>query len=838
MYCVFGPGGAGIAGEGDLLEAEKALLDAVMRGKRASLKGGTVRGSFIRDLALEIREDWPVQPSGIHINDAKIDGEVDLEGSAVQKPLLFFRCHFGTPKAPAPTLQLRDSRIKRFGLYQCVLNGRLNADRIEIENTAFVQGTVIHGRLRMRGAVVHGSLSLEETSILGDDVGIVLDHASLDGPLLLRGSHIRGEVRMPGARIKGGVLAETSNIESKEKAIIADSIQVDGPWVMSDSRIAGTVQLRGAELKGVALHRTVFAADGDALLAEGVRVEGDWSMPNTQLKGALVLTNGQILGRFNADRCQVESDRHAFTAGGLFVRQGFNLNEARFTGGVRLDGAEIGKTFAANNLEIDARGQALTANVISIGGDWIMRGAKINGSVRIPGAKIGGQLALTACKIKGSPLAIRADGAQILGGWFMGRSEIQGRVRLPASFIGNQLRFRGSKFTVHGGPAIVTNGSTIKRDFMLNGGFTANGGISVDQTEIGGDVDLTGSKIKSALVSRKGAKLQTWDEDDLVERYDSIALSFVDAKISRLLMPESAEFRPEGIVDLSRAHVGTFEDHASAWPPPLSHGTRSAQARAKDESGLDVDHLVLDGFDYEHLEHPSGLPADASFRASDMRSKWLAGQTAVDLFHNFKPQAWVHLSKRLSAQGFHEDARQISIARRRWHRRSSSVRRRSQFQSWLLDVFALFGFNPWRTVAWMALFVVLFASIWFVASQGCGAPGCADETVFVRTEYGRFSPVLGTLERTYPEFHSLAYSFDLFIPVISFGYQDYWRPNLRYGPLVAFRLQDYFAGAPDYVVRVTWGGILYILYILEMMLGLVLTSLAVTGFTGMLRQDE
>jgi len=39
-------------------------------------------------------------------------------------------------------------------------------------------------------------------------------------------------------------------------------------------------------------------------------------------------------------------------------------------------------------------------------------------------------------------------------------------------------------------------------------------------------------------------------------------------------------------------------------------------------------------------------------------------------------------------------------------------------------------------------------------------------------------------------------------------------------------------------VTITIGGVLYVLTILEMILGLVLTSLAVTGFTGVLRGDD
>ena len=73
----------------------------------------------------------------------------------------------------------------------------------------------------------------------------------------------------------------------------------------------------------------------------------------------------------------------------------------------------------------------------------------------------------------------------------------------------------------------------------------------------------------------------------------------------------------------------------------------------------------------------------------------------------------MQLSRRLSAQGYHDDAREIAIARRRRHRKGRSTGRGAKLQGWLLDMFALYGFNPWRTIIWMALFVLLFAAVWF-----------------------------------------------------------------------------------------------------------------------------
>ena len=839
---------------GDQLSAsEAALVSAIKQGRRARLEGATVRAWVIRDLAIEIREDWSVQPAGIRVYDARIEGQLDLEGCAVAKPLLFFRCTFGREGDSDEPLQFRDARLRRLGLYECTIHGGLKADRTQIESAVFMQRAVINGRIRMRGIEIGGSLGMEEVVLSGAPTALVLDNAKLGGPWLLRGARIAGEVRLPGARITGGVLAEAARFENEERAVTADGVRIEGPLVMTRSHVTGRLQARAAEIKGMLIDEAQICAREPAINAEGALIDGEWSMTRARIEGGLTLSNTRILGRLNGDGVRIETGHHAFTGGGLVVRQGVRMNGARLKGGMRIDGADIGKAFMANKLVIQSRNQAFSANVIRIGGDWIMRGAEITGSMRFPGARIEGQLALTESRLDGGVLAIRADGSRIRGGWFMGRATVNGRVRFPASEIGNQVRFSGSTFNVLIGPAIVLNATTIKRDLVLSGGLKSNGAITFDQCVVAGTVDLRDSTIQSALIGRDCAEMKTWDQDELIERYDHIALSLVDARIDRLQMPEKPGNRPRGVVDLSRADVGTFEDFAAAWPPGTGGRWRKKSPRATDQTGRDVDHLVLDGFSYEFLENPAGLAgtdqAGGRHRTWNMRVKWLGGQSSIDLDDHFKPQAWVQLSRRLSAQGFHEDARQISIARRRRHRQSASVRRRVQLQSYLLDLFALFGFNPWRTIAWMGLFVGLFAAVWLGAARACALPGCADESVFVRSDLGRFSANETRLRATYPEFNALAYSFDLFIPVINFGYQDLWRPNLRYGPFAEITLPRpgawfgptlglWSGEGRALVVRLTWGGVLHILYILEMIVGLVLTSLAVTGFTGLLRREE
>ena len=130
---------------------------------------------------------------------------------------------------------------------------------------------------------------------------------------------------------------------------------------------------------------------------------------------------------------------------------------------------------------------------------------------------------------------------------------IEGMVRFPSARVGNEMRLRGTRITVSSGPALFAAGVSIAREFVLDGSFSTCGGIVLDRAEIDGTLDLTGSRIKSAALGRAGAAPKKTHDEMLSARYDAVALSLVDARLDRLVMPETAEDRSQGIIDLSRA---------------------------------------------------------------------------------------------------------------------------------------------------------------------------------------------------------------------------------------------------------------------------------------------
>ena len=829
--------------ESELTEAEETLLRSILSGNRAELGGAPVRASVLRALATGANPDWPLPPAGLSLYNAAIVGLLDLEGCTLEKPLVFLHCHFQPASTDRSALLLRDAQLKRIALYDCTIGGPIKADRASIDTAFFLTNCTVQGLIRLRGTSIGEALAMDGSHIKNTgDTAILADGLRLGGPWIMRECTVEGETRFAGARISGGLLWEDASFKCAKVAVNADSAIAESAWVLRRAKISGTTRARGLHVKAIDAANIELTASSEALNLRGADIASDLILEGARITGGILLGRASIGGELSARGAEVKgtAKEWAIAAGGVTIKQGLSLAGASLTGGISLAGANVGQGILANNITIDGDGRAIEADVMQLGGNWVMRDGRIKGSIRLAGARIEGQLALTACKIEGGgDLAIRADGAEIRGGWFMGRAEVRGLVRLPAARLGNEMRLRATTISVAAGPALFANGVTIARELVLDGGFTATGAVALDHAEINGTIELSGSRISSAKLARDNAIVARNYDAILDARYDEVAISLVDARADRLVMPSTAADRPRGIVDLSRAHVGSFEDDAAAWPP--SARARKGEKRGRAPDGRDIDHLILDGFVYEHLEHPDGrasaaTKAERRGSAAEMRIRWLEGQCESDLDQHFKPQAWMQLARRLAGQGYQDDAREIAIARRRRQRKGASTGPLAKVQGWCLDVFALYGFNPWRTVVWMGVFVLLFAGAWSLAARECDQSDCKDERVFVMALKGNFGQNDARSEANYPPFSALAYSFDVFVPFVSFGYEEHWRPRIAHGPLAEIPLPPLTGEART--LTITKGGLLYVLYVVEIIIGLVLTSLAVTGFTGMLSNNE
>lgn len=776
----------------DMSEPERQLVLAVMRGEIADLRRQSIRGEILRDLILERRPGWLLPQAGIRIERAIVTGGIDLEGALVETPLMLW--HSRIEAAGGPAVNIRDARLRRLGLHHSTVQGDILADRVQVFGGLFIGGGLVSGGLQIRGGDVHGALVVEGTKLGNGTTALLAAGLKVSGPLIIRRAVLEGSVAMPRANLGAGVYGE--------ECVVRGGSSVD---------------------------------------MESLKTDGDLLLERTGLHAGLVLSGATIGGRLAAGGMKCGSE--GLAASGATITRNVELAGAVLAGPLKLSGAQIGGELTARGIEVHGGETAVAADVVRVGGNVDFGQAKLVGQLSAAGAEIAGQLRLTGARLFGAGIAMRGDGLRVRGGLFLTRAVVVGLVRLPAAEIGNQLRLSGASLKVEEGVALMAPGARVMRDMEIDGGFRSIGGLLLDQIRVGGALVLTDSHIGSVAIMmqahRAASPVSLRARETTADR---LALGLVDASVERLVMPDRAECRPRGIVDLSRARAGAYEDFAAAWPPRCSERTIG-------EAGEDLDHIVLDGFAYEHLTNPSGRPQTASDgnhdhrddRVAERRIAWLEGQPMADVAQHLKPQAWVYLASRLAAQGYGEDARAVSIARRRRERRSHAATWAQRWQGALLDALALYGYNPWRTVMWMIVTILVFAAIFASASVRCERPGCFDETVFVVTNRDAYTPQ--RFENAYPAFNPLAYSLDVFVPFVSLGYEDHWRPNLGFHPISLWQLRQGTTSIgqdsqPRRLPTLTWGGLLYVATVVESILGLVLTSLAVTGFTGMLRVEE
>ena len=303
----------------------------------------------------------------------------------------------------------------------------------------------------------------------------------------------------------------------------------------------------------------------------------------------------------------------------------------------------------------------------------------------------------------------------------------------------------------------------------------------------------------------------------------------------------------DGIIDLSRARCDTIEDPSEGWPEPLARHEKACAKRSciteENADPLDVQHLVLDGFEYSHFEFPAGTTSDAGDIAQ-ARIAWLAAQPARHLIEHFNPQPWRQTASVLRAMGYDEAAQKVSIERRVRQRLSDGTPFFQRLVSWSLHKIADYGFNPWKTVIIAMVFMALCAVVYWAGVQSRGGAetlvdpqlASSEQPAFVQVRFGDIASTNGQASK-YPAFNALIYSLDTLLPFPELGMESFWRPNTNAWVKFGTRLEP-SSNSVLSETQIPIGWVLYVLSMVESVVGALLVAIAITGFTGLLTRDE
>lgn len=154
----------------DLNEHEVRVVRCALAGKTCSFgqtrpepdgeTAPTIRADLIRFLARGGNSAYPVDPKGVTIWGARIEGELDLEACTGLRRLGLDFCHL----TDVPLM--RDASGQLLSLQHSHLPG-LRADRLTLSGNLFLRGTEASGPVRLLGAKIGGDLDCKHARFGG-----------------------------------------------------------------------------------------------------------------------------------------------------------------------------------------------------------------------------------------------------------------------------------------------------------------------------------------------------------------------------------------------------------------------------------------------------------------------------------------------------------------------------------------------------------------------------------------------------------------------------------------------------------------------------------------------
>ena len=516
-------------------------------------------------------------------------------------------------------------------------------------------------------------------------------------------------------------------------------------------------------------------------------------------------------------------------------------------------------------------------------GGVFLIGTKIAGELDLSQAQLRAAVSLRQCLVDGAEVllahatasriaviechlpGIGGDGLRATAGLAVRRSTVTGCVRLLNACLDETLDFAGTTITGRNeyGYALGADGITVRGSVFLDEGFSAagavrllgadvslsifaagctvtaadDGGVALqgDGCMVGGSLLLQsarlagaawfpGARIGAQLVL-SGAELAAADPDGdslflahvtvggdalLAGGFTAVgAVELPGARIGGSLVVEDATLRGDrafgargarveqvfhwrpaapvtGAATLERMVVGRLADD---WSAPFAHWPRGGKLR--------LPGLSYDGFTGPH-------PGSVRDRLAWIRAQYADGVA-------FSAQPYEQLVRVYRETGQDTDARTVAVAKHDDLRRYGELTWRRKLSNWLLGVTIRHGYAPLRAVLFLALvYAAVLVAFWHAqhrpgvvvaARGGPTAPAAADAAEHCRPGYPCF----------YPALHAL----DVVVPILDVRDADAWRADTR---------------AP-------WGWAYVAGTVVGTAFGWAFSTLAVLGYTGMVRRE-
>jgi len=538
----------------------------------------------------------------------------------------------------------------------------------------------------------------------------------------------------------------------------------------------------------------------------GAFIEGDLNLINVEIKLLLTFRNCNFEGQINLAGAKLPSlDLTGSRIKGLYasrveIKQSLILCQSDDAQQRPFSATNVflGGAIIHGNLNCDGgqfyggHEETFFAEHISVGNNFLLRRATINGTLHIMFATIKGNLECDGMQITNpEKITIFAENITVSGNVYLRKIEITDKSseKKPWPFISEgEVVFTGARIAGNLECQAASLSNASRRAF------------SGDKMQVDGVVLFREFLIAKGEVRFYAAQMDELDCTNGVfdnPSGDCFVGSYMNVKRAFKWFDVSCE----GRVILYKAKVTHLVDTYSSWPQ---------------KPGL----LELDDFEYEMIE----TEPEIGFS----RLKWLELQIPRDgikakfqriidrTYNRFQNdpsqkrkivlphipgiQPYEQLILVLNKMGWYTEAKKIQIAKNRYV--TKYLTHGVKFGRWIQSLVD-YGYSPIKALVPMIIMVILGA--W-----------CFQQAYDNQTITPTSSPV--SVESTfypYPEFNSILYSIDVFLPIVDLHQEEYWIPNSGY----------------------PYGEYYYYYMVFHIAAGWFLTTLFVAAISGLVRTD-
>lgn len=874
------------------IESEIELVKSNISGQ---LNAESVKCSFFDAVNLIVQDKLVLRRSEINMNErrpwasvalseAYVGGDIDAE------ELKTTRTSFEAPALKVQgKLSLKESQIDSLNLTKAQINGDLDAIKVRL-----------YGDLKASGLKVEGAVLLGEGKVIGHtylneaQIGTKLDAKSMriEGNLMAQALKVQGALILGGAQVKGGIMLAKGHIggdlEAKkvrvEESFQVEALTIHGAFLLNDAQVKHNLLLIGGQIggkieaeklkvgqifglaHGLIVYSGILLNNGevnDDIILSDVQIDDELTIKQMKIGKELIIEDLKIQRPLLIEELNVGRGLSLYRVHGedkvsvkkLFLKAGYfkladsaiigSININDISGGgiivlIRLDvrkGIEIsnliapclilGETSTQDSIEISKTNlveydvcldeelkyyslvmERVSAKKMEMKGvkvmkhcniselkvweNWEIEAARWSAGASLMDIQVGGNL-----KLKQSLIGSTSEKAALA----LSEARINGRLLIENSLIVGELHMEKA----HTGRCEVKNSFLTGRGASWRAQEAQAGLFALEKSDIMGSFAAEGLRADTLKVYQCTFTPPPEIERTSVESESSFLLR--GAEIKEALEIQGARW--SGEVDLSFARIKKIEIYPLVCGAGPEETTRISQKTPIYSEPLES-RLRVEGLNFERfLLHEPAHQDDAD--EGQGHTPLLALNWIRRHLPRFTSTAYFHLAAAFNAEGFEKEATHTLIQKEEDKKAVSGYSLLSQVWHSLLYYTIGHGYRSEWALFWILGFILLGAFLFELGYEAkLIVPASPD--IIVQQSYQAHHAI----PADYPAFHALGYSIDAFIPFLDLMIEPYWLPDA-----------DNF-----------WGHLLRIYLWIHIGLGWILSTLFVSGITGIIRKLE